>query len=172
MTEEFEQLYRDYFQFIYLYALSLTRDEDLAEEITQETFFRAMEHIDRFEGRSRATTWLCRIAKNLYLSHCRDSRRFAAEASPEDLPAADTPGRTNQHRAGRTAGQKDLETALIDREQAMAIHKVLHRLEEPYPGKSFSCASSAELSLRPESGKSSAGRKVGPERPTTGRKSK
>ena len=116
MTEEFEQLYRDYFQFIYLYALSLTRDEDLAEEITQETFFRAMEHIDRFEGRSRATTWLCRIAKNLYLSHCRDSRRFAAEASPEDLPAADTPGRTNQHRAGRTAGQKDLETALIDRE--------------------------------------------------------
>ena len=48
LTEEFEQLYRDYFQFIYLYALSLTRDEDLAEEITQETFFRAMEHIDRF----------------------------------------------------------------------------------------------------------------------------
>ena len=132
MTEEFEQLYRDYFQFIYLYALSLTRDEDLAEEITQETFFRAMEHIDRFEGRSRATTRQCRIAKNLYLSHCRDSRRFAAEASPEDLPAADTPGRTNQHRAGRAAGQKDLETALIDREQAMAIHKVLHRLEEPY----------------------------------------
>lgn len=132
MTEEFEQLYRDYFQFIYLYALSLTRDEDLAEEITQETFFRAMEHIDRFEGHSRATTWLCQIAKNLYLSHCRDSRRFAAEAFPEDLPAADTPGRTNQHRAGRPAGQKDLETALIDREQAMAIHKVLHRLEEPY----------------------------------------
>ena len=53
MTEEFEQLYRDYFQFIYLYALSLTRDEDLAEEITQETFFRAMEHIDRFEGREK-----------------------------------------------------------------------------------------------------------------------
>lgn len=110
-----------------------------------------MEHIDRFEGRSRATTWLCRIAKNLYLSHCRDSRRFAAEASPEDLPAADTPGRTNQHRAGRTAGQKDLETALIDREQAMAIHKVLHRLEEPLPG-SLSAAPLRGAVLRPDRG--------------------
>ncbi len=171
MTEEFEQLYRDYFQFIYLYALSLTRDEDLAEEITQETFFRAMEHIDRFEGRSRATTWLCRIAKNLYLSHCRDSRRFAAEASPEDLPAADTPGRTNQHRAGRTAGQKDLETALIDREQAIWPSTRYSTGWRSPTGKSFSCASSQSCPS-PRSGKSSAGRKVGPERPTTGRKSK
>ena len=47
---EFEEVYRLYFQDVYKYALSLTREEHLAEEITQETFFKALRSIDRFDG--------------------------------------------------------------------------------------------------------------------------
>ena len=131
MAEEFAELYRDYFQFIYLYTLSLTRDENLAEEITQETFFRALEHMDRFEGNSRITTWLCQIAKNLYFSHQKHAGRSAPETA---LPPA------GALRSG------DLESSLIDREQAMAIHKVLHTLEEPYK-EVFELRLFAELSF-------------------------
>lgn len=131
MAEEFEDLYQDYFQFIYLYTLSLSKNETLAEEITQETFFRAMEHMDRFEGRSSVSTWLCQIAKNVYFSHSKKARRSAPET---DIPPADP------------SGPDDLETTLINREQAMAIHKVLHSLKEPYK-EVFELRLFAELSF-------------------------
>lgn len=63
---EFEEVYRLYFQDVYKYALSLTRDEHIAEEITQETFFKALRSIDQFDGRCKVYVWLCQIAKNTY----------------------------------------------------------------------------------------------------------
>ena len=61
---EFEEVYRRYFRDVYQYALSLTRDEHIAEEITQETFFKALRSIDQFDGRCKIYVWLCQIAKN------------------------------------------------------------------------------------------------------------
>ncbi|HHU63586.1 MAG TPA: RNA polymerase sigma factor [Clostridiales bacterium] len=65
---EFEEIYCQYFTDVYKYALSLTRNEALAEEITQETFFKALKAIDNFKGQCKLRVWLCQIARNTYFS--------------------------------------------------------------------------------------------------------
>ena len=60
-----EELYNDYFHDVYLYIRSLSADEHLAEDITQETFFKAMKSVDSFRGDCDIRVWLCQIAKNL-----------------------------------------------------------------------------------------------------------
>jgi RNA polymerase sigma factor (sigma-70 family) len=64
-----EQIYEQYFQDVYLFALSLCRDRQLAEEITQETFVKAVKGIDQFKGQCKISVWLCQIAKNTYFKH-------------------------------------------------------------------------------------------------------
>ena len=109
---EFQEVYDRYFRDVYKYALSLSRDPDVAEEITQETFFKALKNIDSFRGQCRLYVWLCQIAKNTYLTQLQKQSR----ASPEvEVPSGES-----------------LEDRLLTRESAFEIHKVLHRLPEPY----------------------------------------
>ena len=61
-----EELYRTYFDIVYRYIRSISQDGSLAEEVTQETFFKALEKIDQFRGDCDVRVWLCQIAKNLY----------------------------------------------------------------------------------------------------------
>ena len=75
---EFEEVYRLYFRDVYRYCLALCRDEETAEEVTQETFFKALNAIDQFDGRCRLYVWLCQIAKNTYFSMQRRSPRAKA----------------------------------------------------------------------------------------------
>jgi RNA polymerase sigma-70 factor (ECF subfamily) len=63
-----EEIYQQYAQTVYRYLLSLTRDADLAEELTQETFYQAIRSIDRFDGSCKLSTWLCAIAKRVLFS--------------------------------------------------------------------------------------------------------
>ena len=86
----------------------------MAEEITQETFFKALKSIDSFRGQCKLYVWLCQIAKNTYFSM-----------------AAKEKHRTNETEIPETDGET-LESALLTKESAFEIHKVLHRLEEPY----------------------------------------
>lgn len=65
---EFEKIYADHFSHVYKYVLSLSRDEAIAEEVTQETFFKAMRNIKQFNGTCKLYVWLCQIAKNTYFS--------------------------------------------------------------------------------------------------------
>lgn len=62
-------------------------DGDLASDLTQETYRKAWESIGRFEGRSRLSTWLYRIAYTTFLNHVRTPRRVVAldDASPMQL---------------------------------------------------------------------------------------
>lgn len=62
-------LYQEYGQLVYRFLLSLAKDEQLAEDLTQETFYQAIKSIDSFKGNSKVSTWLCQIAKNLWLQH-------------------------------------------------------------------------------------------------------
>lgn len=69
---DFEEIYRQHFADVYRYALALSRDEAVTEEVTQETFFRALSAIDEFRGDCQLRVWLCQIARNRYLSLCRE----------------------------------------------------------------------------------------------------
>lgn len=111
---EFEAVYEHYFKDVYKYALSLTHNADLAEELTQETFFKALKAIDRFDGRCKLFVWLCQIAKNTYFTGRQ--KRGREDELPEELGWNDA----------------SLEERILDRETSFEIHKRLHALEEPY----------------------------------------
>ena len=123
---EFEEVYRLYFRDVYRYCLALTRDEQTAEEVTQETFFKALKAIDKFDGRCKLYVWLCQIAKNTYFSMGAPG----AETMPEE-----------------PVSPEDLEERLLTKESAFEIHRILHRLEEPYK-EVFSLRTFGELPFR------------------------
>ncbi len=81
-----EEIYRSYAMTVYKYLLSLTHDEDLAEELTQETFFQAIRTIDRYDESCRISTWLCGIARNVLRTYRRGNRPHE-ELSERDIPA-------------------------------------------------------------------------------------
>ena len=114
-ADQFDLVYREYFDPVYRYALSLSGDAQAAEEITQETFFKAMGALDRFRGESSLKSWLFAIARNAWISELR--RRKAAPL--EQAEAVPDPGEA-------------LEEALINREEGLQIHRLLHDLPEPY----------------------------------------
>ena len=112
--QDFDGIYKENFTDVYKFALGFCRDPVLAEEITQETFFKALRKIDSYKGESRLYTWLCSIARNVYIDHTRQREEAANPL------------------LGQISDDSDLEEKLADREAAYAIHRVLHQLQEPY----------------------------------------
>ena len=121
---DIEKLYREYFTPVYRYTLSLVHDPDMAEEITQETFFRALKKINDYRGEASLKVWLCQIARNLsFDSLKRQSKTIALtkhdddESDDYELPAG---------------SESDPEEQLLRKQTAMKIHRILHDLKEPY----------------------------------------
>ena len=127
---DFQEVYNLYFRDVYRYALSLCRNESVAEEITQETFYKALAKLNNFDGKCKISVWLCQIAKNTYISMCRKDKRLKYSADT-DL-SQDT---------------ESIEEIFFDKETAFAIHKVLHTLDEPYK-EVFSLRTFGELSFK------------------------
>ena len=131
MVVDFEEIYKTYFGDVYRYILRLSADELLAEEITSETFFKALKGIDSFRGDCDVRVWLCQIAKNCYFSH----RRKAARLVSLDETVLDT------------AAEACFEQRLCDKEDAGRIHKRLHTLPETYK-EVFMWRAFADLSFK------------------------
>ncbi|MBT9840326.1 RNA polymerase sigma factor [Blautia sp. MCC283] len=128
-----EELYRTYFDIVYRYIRSVSQDGSLAEEVTQETFFKALKKADQFRGDCDVRVWLCQIAKNTLYDHLKKQKKQLL--GDEKLEKAES------------AGGELLEEKLAQRSQAMEIHKVLHRLSEPYK-EVFSLRTFGELTFR------------------------
>lgn len=69
--QSIDDIYQSYAQTVYRYLLSKSGNPDLAEELTQETFYQAMKSIDRYDGSCKISTWLCAIAKNQLYTYYR-----------------------------------------------------------------------------------------------------
>ena len=82
---EIETIYRKYFHDVFLYIRALSENESLAEEITQETFLKAMNNIEKFDGRKDIGAWLFVIAKNTYFSYCRRKKHDADWTEYENI---------------------------------------------------------------------------------------
>ena len=115
------------------YLLYLYRERDLAEELTQETFLRAIRSIDTYRGEGELRVWLCSIAKNLFYSQMKKQKRSIPVAD-EDFPEGESQ-------------EKTLIDRIADRETAMEIYQALHRLRDPYK-EVFSLRVFGELSFR------------------------
>ena len=83
---DFNDVYKSHFRDVYHYAFSLCKNESLAEEITQETFFKALKKIDKFRGECSIRVWLCQIAKNTYISMCRKDKHLDPGADTTLIP--------------------------------------------------------------------------------------
>jgi len=112
---EFEEIYSEYFKDVYRYILCLSKNECIAEDITQETFFKALKNIDSYKGNCKMSVWLCQIAKNSYFSYLKkEQNNFERVEDIVDI------------------FDIDFEQILVDDERVFEIHKLLHNLEEPY----------------------------------------
>lgn len=112
---EFEQIYTTYFRDVYLYIRKLSNSEHIAEEITSETFFKAMKSIDSFRGDCDIRVWLCQIAKNCYYSYLKKADRTESIDNVEI-----------------TEQSTSFEERLFRHDTAMQIQKILHDVPEPY----------------------------------------
>ena len=127
---EFEQIYTTYFRDVYLYIRRLSNSEHIAEEITSETFFKAMKSIDSFRGDCDIRVWLCQIAKNCYYSYIKKADRTE---SIDNVEIAEQ--------------DASFEERLFRHDTAMQIQKILHDVPEPYK-EVFMWRVYAELSFK------------------------
>lgn len=102
---------------VFHYVLSLCKNESEAQDITQEAFLKALKASDKYAGESSLYTWLCAIAKNLWLNRCK---KYKHEAMPDNENAL------------KYDNSQLIEENLIDRDMSMHIHTILHSLDEPY----------------------------------------
>ena len=112
---DFETIYREYFRDVELYLRAVCRDESLAEELTEQVFFQALKALPKFRGECDIRTWLCAMGRNCYLSYLRKAK------PSEDIDELQIPD-----------PRQSIEEQFFNREQAMAINRVLHDLPEPY----------------------------------------
>ena len=127
---DLEEIYRLYAKTVYGFLLSRCRNADIAEELTSETFYRAVKNIDNYKGNCKMSVWLCEIAKNLYTDYLRKSERKNISVEDSEIPDED-----------------NIVLRYENKEQILDIHKILHTLEEPYK-EVFSLRIFSELSYK------------------------
>ncbi len=110
---DFDRLYNVYYMKVYSYVMTIVKSAHMAEEVTQQAFYKALNSPSRFEGRSDEFTWLCAIAKNSALDEIKKQSRH--ESLTEDIPFS-----------------KSIEQTAEDEELTLKIHQLLHNMEEPY----------------------------------------
>ena len=109
-----EKMYEAYYMRVYSYAVTLSGSRELAEEITQETFYRAMTKSASVRREADEVTWLCTIAKNLFYDEKRRQKKTGP--IPEDAEA----------------DGKSIEQIAADKDSSFRVHLALHALEEPF----------------------------------------
>lgn len=118
--EPFETIYEQYFPRVYSFIYRMCRDEDLAEELTQETFFQAFRSFPKYRGESELFTWLASIAKYTFFSYMRKNRRSGEDVDIELL--ADT----------LLDPENDPEEKMQHKETVEAIRRAISRIPEKY----------------------------------------
>lgn len=115
MQNNWDKIYKEHFYTVYKYLLCLTHDANLSEDLTQETFYKAILKINSFKGNSSLTTWLCEIAKNLLLNELKRSKKinFVQDEILETLTASES-----------------VEQAIISNEEKEILKKKIENLDE------------------------------------------
>jgi len=111
----------------------MSGDENIAEEITSEAFFKAMRGISGFRGDCDIRVWLCQIAKNCYYTHLKKSKQTN---SIDDVELSELPSEENP-----------IEEQFLRHEGSALIRMVLHNVPEPYK-EVFMWRVFAELSFK------------------------
>lgn len=131
MDDSIEKLYRENYEYVYQFILRMCGDIHIAEEIASETFYKAINKINSYDGTCKIRTWLCQIAKNTYFSYYKKHKHLTEY--------------TESNRTEQTE-HNSIEELLIKKENIVRIHCLLHQMDEPYK-EVFSLRIFAELSF-------------------------
>jgi RNA polymerase sigma factor (sigma-70 family) len=130
MVTQIEEIYNTYFKDVFLYVYSLSGDKHIAEDITSETFMKALTSLDSFRGDSDIRVWLCQIAKNSYYSYLGKKKNFVDLESLPESPSED-----------------NVEQEITTSQASMKVHEIIQDLKEPYK-KVFTLRVFGELSFK------------------------
>lgn len=117
-NDVFDEIYQKYANRVYRYIFNKCQNKELAEDITQTTFVKAIEHAASFKNDCDILTWLCQIAKNTMLDEL--SRHEHKNMHLEDIE-----GSENLFEA-----DNDILAEIISAEEKTALYKNIHLLEE------------------------------------------
>lgn len=120
-VQDMDAVYRQHAQTVFKYLMSLTHDADLAEELTQKTFYQAVRSIDRFDESCKITTWLCAIAKNQYFAYMKKHARLQVDPDVDLMSDG----------AGMIRNTVSAEQEVLQQVGQMELLKKLHAFPEP-----------------------------------------
>lgn len=129
---DINDMYQEHAKAVYDFLFKMCRNQHLAEDLMQDTFLKAMEHVDAFDGKCKLTTWLCQIAKNTYYDYLRKQKKYADTEIVLD---------------GISGDELTPEEEVLSKEIAKEIRMYIHQLPEPYK-EVFLLRFYAELSFR------------------------
>lgn len=113
--EDMAQVYQEYAQTVYKFLMAQTHDSDLAEELTQETFYQAVRSIGHFDGSCKLSVWLCQIAKHQWYQYLRRHQR---EVPTDESKFPDVP-------------LPSAESAVESRQNQLELLRCIHALPDP-----------------------------------------
>lgn len=112
--QDIKQIYEEYFETVNKYLFCLTHDNDISEELTQETFYKAVQKINTYKGKCKMSVWLCQIAKNLWYDQCRKNKKIInIEENLFDVQAPES-----------------IESQVISNEEKISLYKKMQKLDE------------------------------------------
>ncbi len=112
--QDIKQIYEEYFETVNKYLFCLTHNNDISEELTQETFYKAVKKINTYKGKCKMSVWLCQIAKNLWYDQCRKNKKVInIEENLFDVQA-----------------QESIESQVISNEEKISLYKKMQKLDE------------------------------------------
>lgn len=114
--QNIEKIYEQYCNTVYKYLFCLTHNEDIAEDLTQETFAIAVKEINKFKGNCKISVWLCQIAKHLWYKQLKKGRKdenISLEELKEEIPSHET-----------------IEDIVCKNEEKLKLFKDIQKLDE------------------------------------------
>lgn len=114
-----EELYKEYSKFVYNYLNSLCGDYNIAEELTQETFYKAIKGIKKFNYEYKTSTWLCQIAKNTWIDYLRKEKKQKFISIIDD-----------ENSIEKMIFEKSFEDTIEDKSEIISLYKYIHGLDE------------------------------------------
>lgn len=111
--QNMDEIYEECFETVYKYLFCLTHNSDISEELTQETFYRAVKKIDTYNGKCKISVWLCQIAKHLWYNQCRKNKRIVNTDETFDIE-----------------DPQNLEEQFIAGEEKVLLYKKMQDLDE------------------------------------------
>lgn len=111
--QDMEQIYEQYFEIVNKYLFCLTHNNDISEELTQETFYKAVKKIDTYKGECKMSVWLCQIAKNLWYDQCRKNKKIVDAKEFADIQDANL-----------------VEDLVISNDEKMNLYKKMQKLDD------------------------------------------